>query len=600
MESFGLLSLDKILPFADAWRAGTGPSSIPLEDGPRRYQALLTRAELVLDEMQLVDPLLNSAHRVVVHAEFFENHFGPLFLSTPPRRKSLVISPPETECTYCLQPLVLNCLVDKLRVLTMDGVIGGQAWEGVCPNADCRAEFRSLTIGQWTTTTAAPSSSAAAGASATDAPATQRLFVRRYRNNFYKSEFLSDPRTSGGKSASGQVGSSFYVESKLLSEHHALNERVQVSAHGCAGPCNMARCVCTRAAARPRSHLPWHVLAISPALACAAFGRHTDALRQWHRIEELTHEWAAVHNSPTIFDEVYFLWLVGFSQSIVRKWLDPDFRLSTPAELSNLESRKQEWLRTATALTEAHLKRFCERHMWCCPLGPLCRLLICDGNHKLGMMMCDNVDLRNLLLEGVGWIPAGCERDPLPQANVCDRCLGLLAVKSPHDDDAASRVFSDPGRADAVFWTEKKAARTANEASRRKPGSVAFAGLETHGWRRSGKRAVGPARRVLRGGSAQERQGSVPAGAAAAATAAGAGAAAAASTGAAGGSSDGAGAGARRSTSSIEKRAHAISMKEFAEKTRATASKRKEDNKQMTGRERFAIEHPVRGPSRVL
>lgn len=41
-------------------------------------------------------------------------------------------------------------------------------------------------------------------------------------------------------------------------------------------------------------------------------------------------------------------------------------------------------------------------------------------------------------------------------------------------------------------------------------------------------------------------------------------------------------------------------MKEFAEKTRATASKRKEDNKQMTGRERFAIEHPVRGPSRVL
>ena len=247
----------------------------------------------------------------------------------------------------------------------------------------------------------------------------------------------------------------------------------------------------------------------------------------------------------------------GRLQELVRQWFDKDFATSTPEQMADEEKRLDEFLRTATALAEAHLRRFCENHDTCCPLHISCIYIICDGNHKLGMLMCDMIELRHLLITGVGYIPYGCEKDPLPHANVCKRCLNLLAIRTPRAEDAQDselpveerkREFADPGRADAVFWHTKQ--KEATQRRTRKGKEKAGAGAADEAFETNAQREKRMNQELVAGVSAQRQE-------QAAAEEAEAANAAATAAGAA------AEAGARQSSASASaKRAAAKSMEE--------------------------------------
>ena len=82
----------------------------------------------------------------------------------------------------------------------------------------------------------------------------------------------------------------------------------------------------------------------------------------------------------------------------VQKWRDGPvqgyFAHAEPHVFATVDSTKDEFFRVATALHDAHLIRFTDNHCTCCLCGPKGRVLVGDSNHKLGMDMCENIDLR--------------------------------------------------------------------------------------------------------------------------------------------------------------------------------------------------------------
>ena len=166
--------------------------------------------------------------------------------------------------------------------------------------------------------------------------------------------------------------------------------------------------------------------------------------------------WCAPKHAPERFDNAYYLWLVRRFQHIIVERLTAldTFTKSTPDQLYNSALVRIEWRRTAAVLTQIHVVRFATNHLCCCTRIDGCEVVIADGQHGANPMACAFTEKRYLAFDGVAFIPINCMEEPALPHRFCVECLPFMGQRTPRPDDQkkGSRVWEDPGRADAITF----------------------------------------------------------------------------------------------------------------------------------------------------
>ena len=414
---FGALPLTAAMTFAGIYRRNGDCSPLPVgeEDALKELER---RCERILVPMQLLWTRLAigsmpTAHDVALHVqrvELFVGSLNDLATAVPsPSMQSqlplLVLRPPDTVCDECSGPhsdssSASQAIRLRQRVsasgaantapscLTRDGVQRVEEIMMECPC--CNAVFGYHTIRR-------PPSMA------------QRLEGQLNDIVTLRAKLASAPfiQTVPGKSV-------MWVERSLLVERLVAAERMQMPAMG-----------------------------------------YVETLHQLHRIQGAPGEWGSVDHANEHFDQAFFFFLLEYVQDIIQRFR-PDFRrtdASAYAARANhgaSELLQKEWTRTANTLTEVHFERFTKKHMTICTLMDMCKLVVSDGNHTTGPVVCDNIMLHSLMVDGLTQIPYGCRGQPTQWTNYCKSCIHLMAQRTPHEDGVDRRIYRDPGRADAA------------------------------------------------------------------------------------------------------------------------------------------------------
>ena len=449
VDSFGVIPRTRAIEFAAHFARNGSMAPLP-EDRAECQVELLRRAKRVAPELA---PLfgLADADDVANHVALLQLLFGTIPVESSSLKPAFaVLEPFEFRCTACTDGPYLTTIEDApfgppsfngqrppdgccLRVLTANGVLDGAAYYRSCPR--CQRSYFYDRITRLPTTQelqagAQPNERIAecVASPASFAPchrdALSPCIVRALRSPYVQHAPPCRFRPEAWQLPYTRVSakSQYAIETHLLLEHHAANERLQESADGA-----------------------------------------VDARSVVHHMMESDGVWCSAKRARTEFDKAYFKWFIIRRHAKIAEHFratgrPTTFQVVTPHEFQSQEAIANLYLRTATIMTELGICRWAQEHDLIEIILDDCNIVISDGNHKVKWACCMFDDILYQEIPDVCQIPYGCQGNRMMQTDACKYHFKYVGMRTPQSDDGASghRIVKDACRADALALARER------------------------------------------------------------------------------------------------------------------------------------------------